>query len=165
MSFVHQRPDQRPIPTTPGTVPGSRSGAAETASTLQQAGIPPLVLGLASAAQLHVGGPQVSVFYTFAVAGRIWGSTLSAAISSNPSFTTNTANTYAELRTGSGIHLGVVELAVAGVGQAANGQSPPLILGVDAAPGETLILDVNNAVNVPGLNQHASAIVYYQLLS
>jgi len=161
VSFVHQRPDQRPIPTTPGTVPGSRSGAAETAATLQQSGIPPLVPGLKTASSLRQG-PGVATVFTFPAAGRIWGAVLSGT------FTTNTGyagqnNVLFQVVTASGVVLSILELAAVTALEYPNGNGTPLVFGLNVGAGEVVKLDVNGGVAIADSTQRASAILYYSV--
>jgi len=158
--MLYQRPDQRVIPTAPGTVPGSRSGSPEAALSLQQTGVPPLVPGLKTAQKLH---QNVGIFNILAPAQDIfvWGCILSSSIDTNASFSLATAATFAVVQTASGITLGVVELAVGGPNQAANGQSPPLMFGIPISAGDVIQLSVNGGTPITNLNQNASAIVFH----
>jgi hypothetical protein len=156
-----QRPDQRLTTTTPGTVPGSRSGAAESALALNQVGVPPVVPGLLSASSIHQPTGTYTVI-TFSKPGQVWGTILSYAIVTNASFSGTTKN-FATLATASNIQLGAVELTIGNASHEANGQSPPLQFGLNVAQGDSIILSVNGGNVVTNCDQRASAIVFYTL--
>jgi len=157
-----QRPDQRFVPVAPGMVPGSRSGAAETATTLQASGIPPIVPGLLTASALKTG-PGITTLVSFALAGRVWGVQLSGTMASSNTYANQVNNVVYTVQTASGLTLAALELVVITQSQIIAGQAPPLVFGLNVAAGDSVQLNVNGGTFVTNATQRASAIVYYTI--
>src|SRR5690348_18138600 len=91
------RPDQRLL-TTAGFPAGSRSRSGEFAGAFAYPGVPPAVPNL-QGAQIINQNVQVTNFFTFPAAGRIWQVVLSYSVVTNNSFSLATAKSYAAVET------------------------------------------------------------------
>lgn len=162
MTSPTPRPDQRHL-ASPGGTAGSRSGSGDTAAALGYPGVPPAVINCQSAqiVQQNVGQP---VFFTFTQPGRIWTVVLSYVITSNNSFGSPTARTFALIQTVvSGITLAVANIGIAGPSQHAEAICTPDVPGLPVIAGESLQLSVNGGSVVTNLDQQASALVLYSI--
>jgi hypothetical protein len=137
---------------------------ATNTGTALTMGVPPGVPNVTSSSQLfgnYTGSPYT--LYTFPSAGRLWGASLSLAISTNNSYSGATTNVYALLKTGSGTILEIVELAVTAANDTQNGHGDLALNGVDVSAGDTLILDVNNASGITNAVMRASGFVLHSI--
>ncbi len=117
---------------------------------------------LSSASLVRQGTTAGALVHTFAAASRLWALHLSFACATDASYTPALANVYAELKTGSGLALTLVELAVSDVKQAINGDSDQGYFNpIPVAAGNTLLLDVNNGAGVLGATLRASCSILY----
>lgn len=141
-------------------------GPVQTAAAIQRTGVPPVVPGLTSVSMIGQGAGGGGVFFTFpAGGGLIYGGHLSFAAGADSSYTGGVTQLYARIKTGSGVDLTVIELAVAGPNTSANGDSDINMPGRPVTGGDTLVLDPNNNVALVNGVFHASCVVYYSLSS
>jgi hypothetical protein len=108
---------------------------------------------------------QAAGLYTvanFGGASRIWALHLSFAAATLAAYAAGITQLYAELKTGSGLALTVIELAVAAASQAENGDSDLVFTaGLNVPAADTLILDVNNNVALTNGTLRASCTALY----
>jgi hypothetical protein len=183
-----RRPDQHDAPTPRTAVPGARTtpvinkpgtavavqivnkpGTPVDVQIINKAGVPVTVQdggvpNLASAAVINRGPQVATTFYTFTGNGRIWAAHLSYAIGANSTYPAATiSQVYAQIVTGSGIVLGVIELTAFGPNQGGNGDGDLAIPGIPVLSGDTIKLDVNNGVAVANASMRASTTVLYSI--
>lgn len=125
--------------------------------------LPPLL----SAQVLGANAQPPTAFFTFPGRGRLWKASLSFAVATNTSYSAAVTQFYARLLTGSGIVLpaGPIELAVSNHNQAVNDGEAIDLGGILVGANDTLMLDVNNGLPVPGGGgvMRASCVVLYSL--
>lgn len=181
-----RRPDQHQQATPRGVAPGSRATQVTNSKTsaltvqvinkpgtpvntqiINAPGVPVVtqdggVAGMASASTLQVGPQAATTFKTFTADSRIWAAHLSLAVGSNASYAASVTQIYALIKTSSGIVLAVIELAVSGPAQQANGDADLAIPGIAVANGDHLQLDVNNNVGLGtgGLIRASTTVMY-----
>lgn len=137
-------------------------GISSNTGTALTAGVPPGVPALKAASVLRQPpNSSPAVFFTFPSAGRIWSGVLSAAVVTANSYPNSVQELYCELRTGSGLILGVTELAISVAGQIDSNSVSMTINGLPVAAGDTLVLDINNGGNIGNGSLRASAAVLY----
>lgn len=154
--------------------PAQDGTVAGVTSQLANSGAAPFVPNLKSVSSRQKG-PGVYNLLTFPSIGgvltfyRLWNAVISLAAGSNNSYNAGITQMYGELRTGSGISLGIVELCIGGATAGStpmNANPAPCVVnhnGVEVESGDTLILDVNNGVTITNLNLRASASLSYQV--
>jgi hypothetical protein len=157
------RPDQRVV-TSPAGSPGSRSGSGELAGALGFPGVPGAVPNCQGASLFQQGTGSIPPIVTFSGAGRIWMVTLAYVITSNASFTLSTVRTVAAVQTVvNPLVLVPIQLGVGNPNREAWQTVPVLFPGLPVVKGETLILNINNGVVVPQLDQQCSVSVLYSI--
>jgi hypothetical protein len=154
---LNPRPDQQASPSHPVSAGGVSLGQMNL-------GVPPGVGQIASVKHLF-GGPSGSPYtlFTFPKKGRIWGASLSVSIAASASYAGATSNVYAELATGSGITLEIVELAVTNINQVEVDHGDMPLNGLPIAAGDTILLDVNNGTLISDTTIRASGFVLYSV--
>lgn len=127
---------------------------------IQTAGAQPFVPNMhsASATLKNPAGSPYNI-HTFTAASRVWGATVSSGISTTSG--SGSTSAYALVRTGGGVVLAIVELTVAGTTAYDSDTAVVSIPGIPVANGDTLILDVNNAVGIGGGTARASCTVLF----
>ncbi len=148
-------------PAQDGTVAGLSSGGT-IAQESQALGVPPAVPALQSAQRTRQGATQVT-FKTFGGAGRLWGVSLSYALQTDGTGPGAATQFFADIETGSGTTLAVVELGVSAANQAVNGQDGGSFNGLPIANGDTLVLNVNNGNAVTHCFQRASCLALFSI--
>lgn len=158
------RPDQHHRGSA-GSLAGSRSGSGDLAAALGYPGSPAAVQNCQTFSTLRRGvSGSPFTLGTFSAAGRIWTVVLSFSARTDSAFAPGTAGVYASVLTNiGGLTLATVNLGISAPSQVANGQSEPPIPGIPVRLGESVLLDVNNAVTVPDLLLLTSAVVFYSI--
>ena len=156
------RPDQRHGAHAAGPG-GSRSGAGDTAGALGYPGVPPAVPNCNSAQALRRTISGSGIFFTFPGAGRIWTVLLSYTVNSFGSFSPPGVFAASILTGLGGLPLAVVELSLAALPDKDSGTCPVSYNGLPVRQGDSLALNINGGVVVPGANQEASAVVLYSI--
>jgi hypothetical protein len=144
---------------------GWSAGPVSAAQQIQAFGIPPVVPNTLSASFIGQGAGGGGPFFTFSKAGHIWAVHLSFAAATNSSYTGGVTQLYARVKasTGTGLDLCVIELAVSGPNQNANGDGDLSMPGIPVAKNDQLILDPNNNVALTNGVMHASTVVLYSI--
>jgi hypothetical protein len=136
-----------------------------TGQTQLSMGVPPGVPNITTSVKLF-GTPGSSPYtlYTFPSNGRVWVASLSGTATPNAGYGTGpTVNVYAQLVTGSGITLAVIDMVIAATGIIDSKQSDVPWNGIDISAGDTLTLDVNNGVTPAMTVIRASGFVSHSI--
>lgn len=142
--------------------PAQQSTLTGLLNQIVTAGAQPFVPNMKSASAIlkNPASSPVTV-HTFTAASRLWGAIITAGIGSTSG--TGTTNAYALVKTGGGVVLTIVELAIAGATSDNAGSSPVSIPGIPVLSGDSIIMDVNNAVGIGGGVMRASCSVLFSV--
>ena len=140
--------------------PAQQSTLAGLLSQIATAGAQPFVPNMASASKiLQAPGGSPYTVHHFTANSRIWGATISAGASTTGG--SGSTSAYAQVLTGGGVTLAIVELIIAGTTAYDSDTAVVSIPGIPILSGDTLILDVNNGTGIGGGTMRASCTVLY----
>jgi hypothetical protein len=148
-----------------GTTASNTGTTASNTGTALTAGVPPGVPNIATKVRLFgtPGGSPYTLF-TFPAKGRVWVASVSGTATPNAGYGAGpTVNVYAQLVTGSGITLAVIDMVIAATGIIDSKQSDVQWNGFSVSAGDTLTLDVNNGVTPSMTVIRASGFVAYSV--
>jgi hypothetical protein len=128
-------------------------------ANIQAMGAPPYITGLRSFSEVN-GSAAASPYtiHTFGANGRLWYAHLSAAVATSSAYSGGLSGVFAELSTGSGLVLGVIELSIGAAGVSDSGNGDMSIGGLPVASGDTLLLNVNNGTSITDAFIRSSAM-------
>lgn len=144
---------------------GAPSQNGTLTTLLQQvvnAGAQPFVPNLRASNKVGVGS-GVFTLITFGQASRIWRAGISFSAATNNLYSSGITSLNAVMKTGGGVTLAVVEIAVGGPSQASQGGDSAQIPGMPVEAGDTVTIDVNDGVSVAQLVMRCSCTVLFSV--
>ena len=129
---------------------------------IQTMGAPPYILNLRSVGDVNysaAGSPYTLV--TFSGNSRVWYVGLSLAVATDASYAGGLVGTYAKVRTGSNFEIIACQANFGSPEESVASNNNLSLGGLPFSGGDTLVLDVNNAVNVTDAFIRASVTVLW----